>query len=181
MFYVRRPRRFVAVVVVLSAFALTGCGGESVGDALGLGRRSPDEFQVVQRPPLVLPPDFRLRPPEPGAPPALEATTREQAQVALTGEAIPSAPPTPGQQALVAAAGPVEPDIRNIVAEETVGQAGLDTGRFWFILDFQRRRLERAERDPLDARAEAERLAAAGINVRSVRLSSQPLPPTGGG
>lgn len=48
-------------------FSLTGCGeGQNARDILGLGRKVPDEFRVVARPPLSTPPDFQLRPPSHG-------------------------------------------------------------------------------------------------------------------
>ena len=50
----------VAVVFVVAA-ALVGCGG--VRDQLGLTKKPPDEFTVVSKPPLVIPPNFNLRPP----------------------------------------------------------------------------------------------------------------------
>jgi hypothetical protein len=49
-----------------AALLLSACG--DVRQDLGLGRNPPDEFAVVDRPPLSMPPDFDLRPPEPGAP-----------------------------------------------------------------------------------------------------------------
>ena len=52
---------FLALSLVLGA-----CGG--VRDTLGLAKRSPDEFTVVRKAPLSMPPDFNLRPPTPGAP-----------------------------------------------------------------------------------------------------------------
>ena len=52
-------------------------------DALGMGKRSPDEFAVVKRAPLIVPPDFDLRPPEPGAPRPNVGSTAEQARVAV--------------------------------------------------------------------------------------------------
>ncbi len=48
---------------------LSGCGGgETVGEALGYQQRGPDEMSVIKRPPLIVPPDFNLRPPRPGEP-----------------------------------------------------------------------------------------------------------------
>jgi hypothetical protein len=38
---------------------LAGCG---LSDTLGFSKSSPDEFNVVTRPPLVLPPEYNLRP-----------------------------------------------------------------------------------------------------------------------
>ena len=47
------------------AATLSACEG-GIGDALGLGKKAPDEFAVVRSAPLTLPPDFTLRPPRPG-------------------------------------------------------------------------------------------------------------------
>ncbi len=59
-------RSLLILPVLGLSLMLTGCG--SVTDALGLGRNPPDEFAVVDRPPLAVPPNFDLRPPKPGAP-----------------------------------------------------------------------------------------------------------------
>lgn len=80
-----RSLGWMGVVAVLGlAVALGGCGNQ-VRQALGMTKRSPDEFQVVAHAPLTLPPDYNLRPPEPGAPRPQEGTTRDQAQTALYG------------------------------------------------------------------------------------------------
>ncbi len=42
--------------------ALVGCG-DSWSENFGFNKSSPDEFNVVTRPPLALPPDYNLRPP----------------------------------------------------------------------------------------------------------------------
>lgn len=63
---------------------LAACSGSSVTETLGLNREAPDEFVVVSRPPLSVPPDFNLLPPEEGkAGPA--ATTSELARTSLLG------------------------------------------------------------------------------------------------
>ncbi|MGC2857295.1 DUF3035 domain-containing protein [Novispirillum sp. DQ9] len=69
---------------VALAASLTGCGS-GVKETLGLNRQAPDEFQVVSRPPLAIPPDFRLRPPEPGAPPTGMGTAQDMGRAALYG------------------------------------------------------------------------------------------------
>ena len=77
-------------MIALLAFlplTLAGCAGGSVQDALGLGKRAPDEFSVVQRAPLVIPPDFELRPPRPGEPRPQTGTTSDQARATLFGQA----------------------------------------------------------------------------------------------
>ena len=78
-----RSLGWMGVVAVLGlAVALGGCGNQ-VRQALGMTKKSPDEFQVVAHAPLTLPPDYNLRPPEPGAPRPQEGTARDQAQTAL--------------------------------------------------------------------------------------------------
>ena len=50
-----------------------------------MGKRVPDEFAVVQRAPLTIPPDFELRPPRPGEVRPQTGTTSDQARAALVG------------------------------------------------------------------------------------------------
>jgi hypothetical protein len=166
--YCRRPRANVAVWVAVCALALAGCSG--VGDILGTNKSSPDEFEVVRHAGLAVPPNFELRPPEPGAPRPQEVAPREQARRTLLGAtatqaAAPTATPltaatmpvTPGERALMGAAGANEApiNIREVVRIEGASQ-GIqdrtltDTLLFW-------REPEQAD-ETLDARAEAERL-----------------------
>jgi hypothetical protein len=172
------------VPLLLACLPLAACGGgeRTLAERLGMGRQAPDEFQVVERAPLVVPPEFGLRPPEPGVPRPQEGRTSEQAQRALLGDALAPAPETTGQLALLDSAGVdrADPNIREVLTDETTGLAGLDESRFWFILDFQRRAYSQVDGTPLDATAEAQRLAEAGVTVRSTRLGSEPIPPTGG-
>lgn len=64
--------------------ALSGCSG-GIQDALGMGKRSPDEFAVVSRAPLIVPPDFGLRPPRPGESRPGVDTPSETARASLVG------------------------------------------------------------------------------------------------
>ncbi len=48
-----------------AAALLTGC--ESARKAFSADKTAPDEFAVFSRPPLSLPPQYKLRPPKPGA------------------------------------------------------------------------------------------------------------------
>lgn len=176
--------RLNRLALVLPVLLLAACSSDrTLADRLGLGRNVPDEFQVVERAPLTLPPEFGLRPPAPGAPRPQEGTTSQQAQQALLGAPLAAADATPGQDALLARAGAdaADPNIRTVIVEERAGLTGVDEDRFWFILDFQRRAFSRADGSELDARAEAQRLAEAGINVRSSRIGGQPIVQGGGG
>lgn len=90
-------------LVMAGLLQLGGCSRGTVQDALGMGKRAPDEFAVVRRAPLILPPDYDLRPPDPGAPRPNIGTTSDQARVAMTGS---QAEPSPAAQALVGATSP---------------------------------------------------------------------------
>jgi hypothetical protein len=149
----RRSVLTVPLALALLAPAFAGCS--STKEMLGLTKRSPDEFQVVSRAPLSMPPDYSLRPPTPGAPRPQEGTTREQAQTIVTGQRntttmqpdqIPSigegiAPETAisaGEAALLQSASMtgVDPNIRKLVDEETsadedASQSFLDDLIFW--------------------------------------------------
>src|SRR5665213_3042937 len=93
-----------ASIVVL----LSGCGNSSLTRTFELTRDSPDEFTVVTRAPLSMPPDFSLRPPQPGAERPQEQSDRSLAESALVPESAlggPAVGMTPGQAALVRDAG----------------------------------------------------------------------------
>jgi len=64
------------VYLMLLLPLLAACS--DVRQTVGLGRNNPDEFTVVENPPLSMPPDFELRPPDPNA---LNPKGAEAAQV----------------------------------------------------------------------------------------------------
>ena len=61
--------------------SLGGCSGMS--KALGMSKDSPDEFTVVARTPLVIPPHFNLMPPEKGQPGQLTKTEPNPQKMAM--------------------------------------------------------------------------------------------------
>ena len=75
--------RLLTTILALSVAtaALSGCG--ELRQAAGLNKKSPDEFAVTTKAPLVIPPDFSLRPPLPGAPPTNTLDPSDSAQQAL--------------------------------------------------------------------------------------------------
>lgn len=104
-----------ATLLIASSAMLAGCGS---GGGL-LNRERPDEFAVQRQAPLVVPPDFNLVPPAPGAPRPSEGTAAEQALEALFGG------PAPRSQVETSAldrAGAADPGIRS-----TVGDPGTNT------------------------------------------------------
>lgn len=76
-------RKTPAALLILTAAsaALAGCGGS--GSLFNRDR--PDEFAVQRQAPLVVPPDFSLTPPAPGAPRPADRTTQQQTLEALFG------------------------------------------------------------------------------------------------
>lgn len=81
-------------ITVLMCLLLSACGGaDGLRDTLGLNRKGPDEFQVVARPPLSIPPEFNLRPPKQGAEyvPAMSATEQAHSEVLGTDKTLFSA------------------------------------------------------------------------------------------
>ena len=58
-------RNLILIGLIAVVLGATGC--ESVRKAVGNQKSAPDEFVVYKRPPLTLPPEFGLRPPQPGA------------------------------------------------------------------------------------------------------------------
>jgi hypothetical protein len=79
-----------AISGVALAASLTACGGNG-GSGLGYAKNPPDEFNVVRQAPLILPPDFNLRPPSAqSARPATPAGA-ELARLIV----LPNAPQTP--------------------------------------------------------------------------------------
>jgi hypothetical protein len=100
--------RKLAAVVVLSA-ALAGCGTTGF-----LNRDRPDEFQVSRQAPLVIPPDFALTPPSPGAPRPQDTDASQQALEALFGG---PAPRSQVERDAVQRAGAADPGIRSEVGD----------------------------------------------------------------
>ena len=186
-----RGRRFgrVALVGAVLLLAAGGCD-TTVQEQLGIGTRQPDEFQVVRRAPLVIPPDATPPPPRPGATAAAQPDPAAEPRGLLTGEDAAAEPRTaggslrPGEQALLAQS-PIraDPGIRNKIVAENAELARLDRRLFLYILNFQRAQFEPKDR-VLDPAAEAARLRGAGAAgrpggvVTTTRTGSVPLPPS---
>jgi hypothetical protein len=103
-------RKAMALMVLSGgALLLSACGGSGL-----LGRQRPDEFAVQRQAPLVVPPDFALTPPAPGAPRPMDGSTAQQAQDALFG---PPAPRSGVESTVGNKAGLAAPAIRSTVGD----------------------------------------------------------------
>ena len=116
---------------VAISLALSAC--TSVRDEIGLNRAKPDEFAVVPKAPLAMPPDFAtLKEPEPGAPRPQQVSPSGEARAALASSRAAIAAPvssqsvSAGELALVDAAGAnkSDPKIRAEMRNELRDQRG---------------------------------------------------------
>lgn len=144
--------------LVLMAAGASGCS--SVSEALGSSKHSPDEFAVVTKAPLVMPPDFSLRPPRPGARRPQEGDSSQEAANALfgTGTNGGSSTRTDGERMLIATAGAEGADnsIRDLIDSEFYTIQRTDKGFANKILFWQGETV--TPPSPVDAQAEKERL-----------------------
>jgi hypothetical protein len=163
------------VAWAIAAVALAGCGSGSVQQAFGYGKRSPDEFQVVRRQPLTVPPELRLRPPQPGGSGPAAPSTSATTYAALTGvEPATTAGMSPAERALVEAIpGRELPNVREVIAGEDPQTTILDRGTFLFILAWQRPDGP-APGTVIDPAIESQRLRGQGI-VTTSRTASTPI------
>ncbi len=156
------------LLAAAGALALAGC--ESARDAMGFGKRQIDEFAVVPRAPLSLPPDFSLRPPRPGAKRPQEVSPVDRARQALVGSAETGAEgeaASSAERAFLQSAGATgtDPDIRAKIDRESGVLSQVDGG---FVERLMFWRTERGAGAVVDPAKEAERLrenAAAGKPV----------------
>lgn len=97
------------ILLTTGSVMLAACGSSGI-----FNRDRPDEFAVQRQAPLVVPPDFSLQPPAPGAPRPAEGTAQEQALEALFGG---PAPRSQIETSTLDRAGAAAPGIRSQVGD----------------------------------------------------------------
>ena len=114
-------RKMMSLAAGVACVALlAGCGGRRLGSG-------PDEFAVARQAPLVIPPDYALVPPQPGAARPQDNNPSQQALDALFGG---SAPRSGLETGVIGAIGrdAAEPGIRSSIdARTTVVDKGSTT------------------------------------------------------
>ncbi len=123
-------KKFLMPIVFLGlAGTLSAC--ESTKEQFDFSKKAPDEFAVVTRAPLEMPPNYTLRPPRPGAQRPQEDTSIDAAKQVVFGEnqtqiqrqAQAAAPRdvTQGEAILLQKTGAIQAnsDIRDIIDQET--------------------------------------------------------------
>ena len=128
-------RRLIGTALLI-AFAATLGGCESARKIVGNQKDAPDEFAVYQRPPLSLPPDFALKPPNENSGRPMAISPSDQARAALLQQSArvqterkPDPNLSDGLNAMMHKTGAdaADPSIREVVNAETSLLAKEDT------------------------------------------------------
>ena len=161
-------RKLTPILTIGAAAALAvSAGGCTNGmrKALGVEKVAPDEFKVVTQAPLVIPPDFNLRPPEPGEARPQDLAPAAAARSALLGPEF-TTPMSAGERGLVmqatAAAGGTEQDIRTQVDLESADVSKKSPGfadKVMFWSDKGPKTSAGGQPAALDSQSEADKLA----------------------
>ena len=160
--------------IAVIGLSVTGC--TSVSKGLGLTKQAPNEFNILTKAPLIVPPEYNLRPPQLGESSAENNYSQEAARAALVGD-IDDAEPSQGEILLLSKSGvrAANPEIRlvidgqNSVERKTTGFANR-------VLFWQDGSMRNPDGSPLDAEAEARRLQAIEVATGGgpVEISRRP-------
>ena len=168
----------------IAALVLVLAGCEGTAESLGLGRNPPDEFAVVERPPLSLPPDYELRPPRPGAPRPQDVKMPERASKTLFGSSAGNGTFLAGEtgtleasdseKALMTAAATTkaDPNIRDVIDREASQKV---TGSRHLVDEILWWRDPASAATTVDAEAEAKRIKEAKEKGDSVNTGATPI------
>jgi hypothetical protein len=129
-------RMMKALLIVLAASALMLSGCDSIRSAAGMGKAAQVEFAVVTKAPLIMPPDYNLRPPRPGAAPLNQTLPTQAAQASLFSNDPAAVASTitgrysEGEKLLLAHAGAAStnPAIRQQIAADNANLEASDPG-----------------------------------------------------
>jgi hypothetical protein len=115
------PKQSILTAAAMSMLLAAG-GCSILPGGGGSGNPGPDEFRVVTKAPLSVPPEYNLRPPSAGTTVPAEADASRDTTVAAFGTQL-GADASAAERALVTAAGAnaVNPRIRSIVDYEEGG------------------------------------------------------------
>jgi len=164
---------------------LSGC--QSAGKALGITKVTPDEFRVVTKAPLTVPPDYSLRPPTPGEPRPQELQPESAARSALLGIRA-SQERDQGEKMFVARAGAdkADPLVRYVIDDEFGDLAHKDSSFADRVLFWRKDKPDAAPAvqtakeagadtaTPVDAKVEATRLKGL-VGDKKVIIQREPI------
>ena len=178
IFYPKRAR-FIAPALLLALLA--GCSGNDVKDTLGMNRVAPDEFKVVSRPPLTVPPQFSLVPPDTGSEGPGQQQAADQAKEAVMGSSTAAPEPIPAakpgkSKSQAAASGPrgtgsaqadsafmqrfgadkADPNVRKELTEDRINKQIKEEDESWW--DIMSSPAPKAKDPTVNAPLESERI-----------------------
>ncbi len=182
----KRVATAAVVMMGLGTMAVGLAGCESTRQALGMNKVIPDEFRVVTKAPLVVPPDYALRPPAPGQPRPQELQPESQARVALIGQRD-AEQRSEGEKLLVAKAGAdkADPLIRYVIDDEFGAVAHKERSFADRVIFWRKDKPAPAQvataaeagadaAAPIDPKVEAQRIAKLTAN-RAIIIKREPL------
>ena len=154
--------------------ALVGC--TSTSKALGLTKSTPNEFNILTKAPLVVPPEYNLRPPQIGESSSENNYTQKAAREALIGNIDPTEPSN-GEIVLLSKAGVARAnqEIRLVIdgenAVERKSKGFTDQVLFW-----RDGKAVTKEGQPLDAENEERRLRSVSTATgdQAVTITKRP-------
>jgi hypothetical protein len=172
-----RNRGLVSLIIgIVAVLGVSGCSDRG-GNILGFEKSAPDEFAVVRRAPLTLPPNYGLRPPRPGAARPQAVSARSEAKRSLIGSQTKKQKTrrnvkaeqqrrigdrSGSEVALLKRTGAinVDPEIRDVINREAAGAASEEDTSFVDTLLFWRDKDSKAQKGDLvvDAKGESRRL-----------------------
>ena len=133
-----------AACCIMAALLLSGCA--DVRQMLGFSREGPDEFAIITHQPLVIPPDFNLRPPSPEQAAIERDNARAAAEEALFSGSQTAPASAPATDGLTAGEEALLQQLGSPTSQEALADIATEEGE--------------AANSVVDARAEAERLRA---------------------
>jgi Protein of unknown function (DUF3035) len=142
-------------LAAVAAMGVAGCSSMA----------TPDEFRVVRKAPLTVPPEYNLRPPAPGSARPQELSTEAQARVAVFGTDF-GAGASEGEKSFIRAAGgdAVDRSVRSQVDFDNAQILRKNRSFADSILNFGKSGGEPV----VDATAEAERLRSEQESLKEV-------------
>jgi len=158
--------RVAAAAALIAAAGLAGC--DSASKAFGMAKVTPDEFRVVTKAPLTLPPDYSLRPPAPGEPRPQELQPESAARQALVGQREGDVR-SDGERMFVTRAGAdhADPLVRYVVDDEFGNLAHKDKGFADYVMFWRKGQpttppaaTDQDQSQPIDPAVEEKRLQA---------------------
>ncbi|MEE9347492.1 MAG: DUF3035 domain-containing protein [Robiginitomaculum sp.] len=166
-------------LLTAAAMALTLPACKTLNKASGARKGVPNEFNILTKAPLVVPPEYNLRPPASGQSRPEDSYTSKVAREALLGE-IDDAKPSRGEILLMtkAGVGKANPEVRIVIDGQNSVEHKSDpfTDRLIFWRDG---RAVDGQGNPLNSDSEARRLQAIQTATGGAKVTISKRPTSG--